>query len=91
VTPLKHNPIRIVRFPSIGPPVPNDVIPDDPAPAAEGPTFKRQPYIRRPQLGEILLDMGAISGSDLARSPILQRRLSARLGDGLIRRSVIHL
>ncbi|WP_245749269.1 glycosyltransferase family 2 protein [Jannaschia pohangensis] len=78
-----------MRFPSLGPPIPSDLIPNEAADPDAGPAFKRQPYIRRPKLGEVLLDMGAISGSDLARALMLQRRLSARLGDVLIRRNLV--
>ncbi len=56
---------------------------------AAGPRFVRTTYVRRPKLGEILLEMGAIQPADLARALMLQRRLSARLGDVLLRRGLL--
>ncbi|WP_179380590.1 glycosyltransferase family 2 protein [Jannaschia marina] len=47
------------------------------------------PARMRPKLGEVLLDMGAISGSDLAHALTLQRRMSARLGDVLLRGEIV--
>lgn len=47
------------------------------------PVPARAPHPARPKLGEVLLDMGAITGSDLAHALKLQRRMSARLGDVL--------
>ncbi|CTQ32361.1 Cellulose synthase 1 [Jannaschia rubra] len=62
-----------------------------PSPGAgdQGLLFRRQTYVRRPKLGEILLEMGAVDASELARALILQRRLSARLGDVLLRRGLV--
>ncbi|MCK0166018.1 glycosyltransferase [Jannaschia sp. S6380] len=51
--------------------------------------FLRRTYVRRPKLGEVLLEMEAIDAADLAHALILQRRLTARLGDVLLRRGHI--
>lgn len=43
----------------------------------------------RPRLGEVLLEMGALSATDLAQALTQQRNLSARLGDVLLRRGLL--
>lgn len=53
------------------------------------PAVRRQVADARPKLGEILLNMGAITGSDLAQALMLQRQMSVRLGDVLLRRSMV--
>ena len=80
VVPFVQRPLHLSEAPSFPPP--------DPPPAA-GPRFSRAPYVRRPKLGEILLEMGAIDPADLAQALMLQRRLSARLGDVLLRRGLL--
>ena len=47
------------------------------------------PPTTRPKLGAILLEMRAISGPDLARALLLQRQMAARLGDVLLKRSIV--
>ncbi|CUH41101.1 Cellulose synthase catalytic subunit [UDP-forming] [Jannaschia seosinensis] len=73
-------PKRLVQAPEAAP---------APAQVPAGPGFRRRPYVRRPKLGQVLLEMGAITASDLARALVLQRRLSARLGDVLVRRGMV--
>ncbi len=72
-------PVR-VRRPAVAEPAEAD---------GPSPSFRRSAYVRRPKVGEILLDMGAITAAQLARALILQRRLSARLGDVLLRRGLV--
>lgn len=60
-----------------------------PGPTPPVPTVRRAANLGRPKLGEVLLDMGAITGSDLARALKLQRKMSARLGDVLLNRSMV--
>lgn len=85
--PLRREARRVVPFP-LRPPRPARIATHvegaDPA-----PLFRRTPYMRRPKIGEILLDMGAVTAAQLARALILQRRLSARLGDVLLRRGLV--
>ncbi|SDZ11099.1 Glycosyltransferase, catalytic subunit of cellulose synthase and poly-beta-1,6-N-acetylglucosamine synthase [Jannaschia faecimaris] len=52
-------------------------------------TARRSAHPTRPKLGEVLLDMGVITGSDLANALMIQRRMSARLGDVLLRTELI--
>lgn len=85
--PLRRDPSRVVPFPSRPAPIAKTrTRPGDEGP---NPVFRRVPYIRRRMVGEILIEMGAITGADLARALILQRRLSARLGDVLLRRGLV--
>ena len=83
----RREPRRIIPFPI------RRARPPRPALRLDGgepaPLFRRAPYIRRPKVGEILLDMGAVTAAQLARALILQRRLSARLGDVLLRRGLV--
>lgn len=53
------------------------------------PQFQRRRYVRRPALGEILLDSGAISAVQLARALVQQREMGLRLGDLLLRTGIV--
>ncbi len=52
------------------------------------PPLPSTPAARR-RLGEILLEAGAISASDLGHAIMMQRRLAARLGDVLVRQGLV--
>lgn len=56
---------------------------------APAKTFRTVTRPTRPRLGEVLLQMGAISGADLAQALIQQRDLSVRLGDVLLRHGLL--
>jgi cellulose synthase/poly-beta-1,6-N-acetylglucosamine synthase-like glycosyltransferase len=58
--------------------------PEAPAPVAAGPAFRRAPYARRRRIGEVLVEIGAITPPLLARALMIQRRRSCRLGDVLV-------
>ncbi|MGB3556695.1 MAG: glycosyltransferase family 2 protein [Jannaschia sp.] len=53
--------------------------------AAILPRFQRVPYIRRRQIGQLLLDSGTITESELTRALFRQRETGTRVGDILIR------
>ena len=87
----RADPGRVVPFPLPRPRLDerSDAPEGDGAAGGPIPRFLRAPYVRRPKVGEILLDMGAVTAAQLARALILQRRLSARLGDVLLRRGLV--
>ncbi|WP_298434021.1 glycosyltransferase family 2 protein [uncultured Jannaschia sp.] len=74
-------------------PFPESAAPPEAAPldpiSPPGPAFRHVDPVRRPRLGEVLLDMGVIGQPDLTHALMLQRRFEARLGDVLLRRGLV--